>query len=676
MLINLVLSVVKGIYRVQKAESSPSTGSGWRPERILPFCQLSRVFTIPYKTSKQAFNHGLITLISSIPYLENMKKLKKRIFQVNTRTIYIFSFLTGIFSGLVAVLFYKAIHILLTYTHTNLTHMPFLEPGGDVLTPADLAGEPNKIFFFFIPIVGGLIAGLVIHYLGKEAAGSGNEVYLDSFHNKAGVLKPRTGLSKFIASVFTLGSNGSGGKEGPMMLIGASLGSIFGRFIKMGDRAQRTLMLTGAAGGLGAIFRTPLGGAITAVEVLYKEDFESDALIPCIISSVTAYTTFGSFMGFGHTLKFTTDVFHNPLELIFYVVLALFCTGAGFVFVKFYRGMGTSFFEKIPIPKKFLPAVGGLLIACVGIFFPESLGGGLGVVQQAIYGTYSTHWITACQFFLLLAVLKMLTTSFTIQSGGSAGLLVPAFFIGAMLGGFVGTIFHHFFPQMVPSVTPFIIVGMAAFFAAVTNASLGALVMVTELTGGYELLPPLMLVCVISLIFSHRWSVYQNQVPNKFFSKAHLWDMNPAILKNISISTAFKEFQKIAIIDRKEHLIDIRKKAHKLHDPEFLVQDENCKFIGLLTLHDLEYEGGEHHDLSSLDELLVAEDMLHGKAPHITPHDTLFKAMQFLANTDFSKVPVVDESHVQSQLLGYITRKDILKFYNNLGEKKTWHPPS
>lgn len=376
-------------------------------------------------------------------------------------------------------------------------------------------------------------------------------------------------------------------------------------------------------------------------------------------------------LGFGHTLKFTTEIFHSPIELLFYIVLALFCTAAGFVFVKFYHAMGKSFFNKIPIPKPFLPAIGGLMIACVGLFFPEVLGGGLGVVQQAIYGTYSTHWITACQFFLLLAVLKMFTTSFTVQSGGAAGLLVPAFFIGAMLGGFTGTIFHHFFPQMVPSVTPFIVVGMAAFFAAVTNASLGALVMVTELTGGYELLPPLMLVAVISLIFSHKWGIYDNQAANKFFSKAHLWDMNPAILKNVEINKAFQEFQTLAIINRKDHLSEIRKIAHKLHDPEFLVQDENENLVGLLTLHDLEFEGDHDQDLSHLDELLVAEDMLHSKSAHVTPEDTLFKAMQFLANTNFSKVPVVDESHVQTKLLGYITRKDILKFYNNLGQTKS-----
>lgn len=597
-----------------------------------------------------------------------MGLLRKTLIRINARTIYLFSFFTGIASGLVAIAFYKAIHFLLHFNFEDLAHLHLLEPGGKVLNPQDFTQQPSAWLIILLPVMGGLVTGLILQFWTKDVAGGGTEEFLDAFHNQSGTLKRRTAPAKFLASVATLGSGGSGGKEGPMTLIGAAIGSLFGRFVKMGARAQRTLMLSGAAGGLGAIFRAPLGGAITAVEVLYKEDFESDALIPCIIASVTAYTTFGAFEGYGHILKFTANAFHSPLELLFYVALALVCTAAGYIFVRVYNFIGNVFDHlKIPIWAK--PTLGGLLVGALGLFFPEVLGNGLGVVQQAIYGTYNVEWSQALKFFLLLAGLKMISTSLTIRSGGSAGVMVPALFIGAMIGGAVGTVFHTLFPGLVPSVTPFVVVGMAAFFAAVTNASLGALVMVTELTGGYEMLPPLMLVAVISLIFSHRWSIYKNQVANKFFSKAHLWDMNPAILKNISIADAFKTFQNRAIIDRKMHLCDINKLARKVHDFEFLVQDEKQKLLGILTLHDLEFEEEDIDDLSGLDDLLVAEDMIHHKITFVTPKDNLLKAMRFLSNTKFSKVPVVDTSAEHNQLKGYITRKDILKFYNNLGVK-------
>lgn len=454
-----------------------------------------------------------------------MNFFKKIFLEINTRSIYIFSIGIGLISGVAAILFYECIYLFQYYAFDVFSHMPLLEPGSRVISPDMISSAPNRVIFFILPIIGGLLTGLVIHFFGSEAAGGGTDVVLDAFHNRDGILRKRTSLIKFLSSAFTLGTGGSGGKEGPMTLIGAGIGSSFGSFIKMGARAQRTLMLAGVAGGLGAVFRTPLGGAITAVEVLYKEDFESDALIPCIISSVTAYTVFGSVMGFGHTLNFHTEMFHTPLELFFYAILALVCTFSAFIFIKLHHAIGENFFNKIPVPKILLPALGGLMLGCMGLMVPEVMGGGLGVVQQAIYGTYSAQWEMACVFFLLLAALKMFATSFTVQSGGSAGTLVPCFFIGAMLGGFCGTFFHHFFPDIVTSPIPFIVVGMAAFFSAATNASLGALVMVTELTGGYELLPPLMLVAVISLILSHKWSLYKNQVPNKFASKAHVWDM-------------------------------------------------------------------------------------------------------------------------------------------------------
>ena len=584
-----------------------------------------------------------------------LKKITKLLTTVTTRTIYFYSLLTGIISGVVAVLFYKAIHFVIELISHNIS---------DVSSPTFW----HRLGFFLMPVLGGLIAGLVIRYFTPEARGGGTEVFLDSFHNKAGVIRKRVSVGKFIASVATLGTGGSGGKEGPMLLIGSSLGALLGRFIKMGARARRTLLLAGAAGGLGAIFRTPLGGAITAVEVLYKEDFESDALIPCIISSVTAYTTFGIFLGFGHMLTFSAKPFGSPIQLLFYIGLALICTFMAYLFVNAYHVIGEHVFNKLPIPKVLLPAVGGVCIGLVGLFVPESIGGGLHVIQDAINGVYSADWIFACKFFLLLALLKMFTTSFTIQSGGSAGLLIPAFFIGAMIGGLVGTVCHHFFPQYITSVTPFIIVGMASFFAASTNASLGALVMVTELTGGYELLPALMVVAVISLIFSHKWSVYKNQATNKFYSKAHLWDMNPAILKNIQISAAFSSYHTETIIDHKTHLSEIRALAHKHHDTEFLVIDENKNLLGILTLHDLDFNEVENNP--DLNDLLVAEDMIHGEPHYITPEDSLFKAISFVTNTDFANIPVVNKKENSMELLGYLTRKDILKYYNELGTNK------
>jgi chloride channel protein, CIC family len=457
--------------------------------------------------------------------LENIRSLKNSLFQVNSRSIYVYSLLTGLITGMVAILFNSIIHFLSSWLFVDVAGYHIGVPGAGLISRVPVSHPYSYVIVFFIPIIGGLLCGLITRFWAPEAKGAGIDLYLDTFHNKEGHLRKRTTSAKFLASMMTLASGGSAGKEGPMALIGAGVGSLLSKLVKMGARARRTLLLAGAAGGLGAIFRAPLGGAITAVEVLYKEDFESDSLVPCIISSVTAYTLFSSFVGFSHNLHYETTIFHSPIELIFYIGLGIFCSGAAFFFVHFFVWIEEKVFLRLPVPSFLLPAIGGAVIGIFAIIFPQVIGEGLQSIQQAIDGHYQGSWIIVSMSFLLLAVFKMFATGVTIQSGGSGGALIPSLFIGAMLGGFFGSLCHHFAPTYVPEVTPFVIVGMAAFFAGVTNASLGALVMVTELTGGYEMLPPLMIVCVISLLTTNRWALYKNQVRNKFQTKAHAWDM-------------------------------------------------------------------------------------------------------------------------------------------------------
>lgn len=452
-----------------------------------------------------------------------------------------------------------------------------------------------------------------------------------------------------------------------MTLIGSSIGSIFGHVIQLGARAQRTLLLAGAAGGLGAIFRTPLGGAVTAVEVLYKEDFESDALIPCIISSVAAYTVFSSFIGYGHMLNYNRNIPHQPMELLFYVVLGLVSTFAAYSFVKFYHFTGIFIREKIRIPRLFLPAIGGLLLGCIAYFVPHVLGAGLNIMQTALDHADSLNWILACKFFLVLALLKIIATTVTIQSGGSAGILIPSFFIGAMFGGLVGTISHHFYPASVPSISPFILVGMASFFSAATNASLGSLIMVIEITGGYELLPPLMITTAISLIVSHRWSIFKNQVQNKFFSKAHLWDMSPHILGQHKIEDIYTEFRQDAVIQENTNLKHMNSLIREKHLSNLLVCNSSKELMGIVYVHDLHLDDD---DLGPAQELILAHDILQTNVPKVTRKDDFLKVIEYLSDHSLDIVAVVENSDNGILLLGYLTRVDVLKFYDKIVHNK------
>ncbi len=595
------------------------------------------------------------------------QNIKQALLQVDSRTIYLYAFLTGLLTGAIALLFHFAIHQVNYLLFDHLANFPLASSPSILTNFGQFESPAHYSLVWLFPAIGGLLTGLGVYFFGSEAQGTGIDHYLDSFHNHAGQLLKRTPILKFMTSLFTLGSGGSAGKEGPMALIGAGIGSLLGKVIKMGARARRTLFLSGAAGGLGAIFRAPLGGAITAVEVLYKDDFESDALIPCIISSVTAYTLFSSVTGFDHNLQFDSQIFHTPIELIFYAVLGLLCAGAAFIFIRLFRLSKERIFNALNIKPYLLPMVGGLLVGTIGLLFPKSIGEGMAVIQQMIDGKYPAHWLTAALFLLGLAVTKMFTTTITIQSGGSGGALIPSMFIGASLGGAFGLCCNHFFPTLVPSATPFIIVGMAAFFSAVTNASLGALVMVTELTGSYELLPPLMIVAVISLITSNRWSLYSNQVPNKFSSRAHLWDMNPINLQHVTIQQAFAtNYHHTAIIPPTISLADIQKHTAKSHETDFIVATEKQQLVGLLSIRDLDNVDTNTEETTDTQ---LATDLISRQLISVSENESLYRVLKYVMDYDFDKVPVVAASD-SNKLLGYLRYRDILNYYYKMGLQK------
>jgi CIC family chloride channel protein len=212
--------------------------------------------------------------------VQKIKNLKGIFLRVDSRTIYLYSFMVGCLTGVVSILFYKSVHFLTDLFFNQWARLPLATSEGPLQALENGQVHPRYLLVLFLPALGGLMVGLITKYWAPEAKGTGIDLLLDSFHNQSGQMRRRTPFAKFLASTLTLSTGGSAGKEGPMALIGAGIGALVGSWVKMGARAKRTLLLAGSAGGLGAIFRAPLGGAITAVEVLYKEDFEADALLP------------------------------------------------------------------------------------------------------------------------------------------------------------------------------------------------------------------------------------------------------------------------------------------------------------------------------------------------------------------------------------------------------------
>lgn len=445
-------------------------------------------------------------------------------FQILGRTL-LHAALVGIAAGVFGCLLFAALELV---QHVVLERLIGYQPLHAVGEGSVIHGGVGATFrpwlLWLVPAAGALLGGLVSRFV-PEARGGGGDATIEAFHAHGGAVPARVIWAKPLASVATLGTGGAGGREGPTMLIGAALGATVGRLLATTARERRVLMVAGVAAGIAAVFRTPLGAALLAIEVLYKDDFESEALVPSVLASVIAYSiaisVFGETTMFGRLPHYTFEPRQLPLYLALAVVIAL----GGSLFVGSMR-LVQRVAPKLPGPVWTRPALGGLamgifataLILIVGPMVGRAdrgmgvLGGGYGAAQIAITGAdwFPATW-TGVEILVLLAFAKMIASSFTIGTGGSAGDFAPSLAIGGLLGGAFGLAARLALDD--PSIEPgaFALVGMGAFYGGIANVPLAALVLVSEMAGSYDLLVPLMLAEGVAFVALRRVALYPAQ---------------------------------------------------------------------------------------------------------------------------------------------------------------------
>ncbi|MFH1060463.1 MAG: chloride channel protein [Pseudomonadota bacterium] len=571
------------------------------------------------------------------------------------------SVLIGVVSGLGALAFFICLEWLRWFCLGYLAGAPAPAPAGERLVHIAVETPYRAWLLFLLPVIGGLISGLVVYTFAPEAEGHGMDAMIDSFHNLKGIIRTRVPYVKSVASIVTLSTGGSAGREGPIAQIGAGFGSWVARMFKLSTRERRIFVLAGCAAGLGAIFRAPLGAAITSVEVLYREDFESEAIIPCVISSVIAYSLFTYFFGFEPIFSTPRFAFRDPRELLIYAVLGLICAPAGGLYVKCFYGTRNYFREKlVKIPKHFRPAIGGVGVGLIALVVPQAIGGGYGYLQMAIYGEL------AIGIMLLAAAAKIATTSLTIGSGGSGGVFGPTLFIGGMLGGVVGFVGHTLFPEIVLQPGAYVLVGMAAFFAGVAKAPLGALLMVSEMTLSYGLLPPLMLVSVIAIIFNRFPGIYEKQVGNKFQSPAHECDLTINVLSEMTVGEVFKPQPDFIKLTADLRFKDLRQVIADSRQYVFPVLDAAGRLGGLLSLKNVRNVLFE----DSLADLVVVGEL--ATAPvSLTPDQDLNGALVTFLQSGYNQIPVVEFDNGKQKVLGMISHEDVIAAYHDEVSRRT-----
>ena len=546
--------------------------------------------------------------------------------------------------------------------------------------PAAGEDEPQVISYpwpwwlvVLVPAIGGLISGILVFNWAPEAEGHGTDAMIRAFHRGGGTIRTRVPIIKSLASIITIGTGGSAGQEGPIAQIGAGFGSWLARLLKLPPTDRRLLMLAGAAGGIGAIFRAPLGGALFAGEVLYSSTaFESAALLPCLASSIVAYSTFALFISPRPVFSLPTLTFHGLRDLPLFMVLTLGCAGVGWLYVRCFYGLRDHFFKPLPIPRQLKPAVGGLMLGVLALAFPQVMAGGYGWVQWGAIGMPPSPVVPTSESFvpqmqmgtlLLLAVLKIVATGFTISSGGSGGVFGPSMLIGGMLGGACGQLFSHWMPGAGIEPASFVLVGMGGFFAGVSKTPLTSIVMVSEMTGSYSLLVPLMLACGLNMAISRRWTIYEEQVATPIDSPAHQGDFVVDVLEQLHVGDVTVRTLGIETIPAAMPFHELIHLVARSTETLFPVVDSQGRLTGIFTLHDLRLAlvGSEW------GPLVLADDLAYRPVISVTPADNLHTALRRFTEINRDEIPVVAQDD-PTHLIGLLHRSELALAYTSLIE--------
>ncbi len=534
--------------------------------------------------------------------------------------------------------------------------------------PPAPAGEPhlfqptetpfNRWILFFLPALGGIISGWLVYTFAPEAEGHGTDAAIDAYHNKGGFIRGRIPFIKTIASAVTITTGGSGGREGPIAQIGAGFGSFLATKLKLSDRERRIMLAAGIGAGVGSIFRAPLAGALFAAEVLYRDpEFEAEVIIPAGISSVVAYCLFCLVFGWGSLFESQDFIFQNPLELGPYVVLAFVLVGGGILYIKsFYGVQGIA--RAIRIPNHVKPAIGGLCTGAIGLFLPQTLAFGYGFAQMALDNQLPALLL------LGLALGKILTTSFSIGSGGSGGVFGPSIVIGGALGGAVGRTFHAVIPGIVTQPGAFVVVGMAGFFAAVSNAPISTIIFVSEMTNSYHLLLPSLLVCSLAFLLSRKWTIYVKQVPARIDSNAHRGDFFVDVLGTIRVKELMPQVRKVKLVPEDMLFSAFRKMFSSTDQHYFPVVNKENRLTGIFSVNDIR---GILFD-QAISDLVVMKDIANPDIIVTTPSEDLNEVLKKFTIRNLHRLPVVKEED-HTILLGMLDRREVIQYYNHKVEE-------
>ncbi len=556
--------------------------------------------------------------------------------------------LIGTMAGVGAIVFYEALTVC---THFFLGTLA----GYHVPTPAGEGGHRASATFsrpWAIPLIvglGALLGAILVFRFAPEAEGHGTDAAIYAVHHNPRGIRFRVVLVKIVASALTIGSGGSGGREGPTGQISAGFASLLARELELSPGDARIAVVTGIGSGIGAIFGAPLGGAVLATEILYRDDFDAEALLPSFVASSVAYVIFGAFIGFTPLFGFAGGYhFTDPADLPWFALIGVLGGLIGLLYAKGFYGVA-GLFGKIPIPRWTKPAIGGVIVGLIALAIPEVLGTGYGWIQQGLGRQILTLplWIV-----LILPFARILATGLSIGSGGSGGIFGPGMIIGAFVGASIWRLFEPVVPSMGHSPAPYVIIGMMCCFGGISRAPLAVMLMVAEMTGSLSILGPAMIAVGLAWFIVRRDddTIYRSQLRSRADAPAQRLLVGMPILSTIPTQLAMAPPRLLVTGGTSiETAVDQLTSVGLTGAP---MVDDNGRFEGTISLDRLLSSAEEHGQ--RLDSLVDVA------APTVSDTAYLDVAVDAITASSQHWVSVLDSDR---QVVGTVATSDVVRGY-------------
>lgn len=595
-----------------------------------------------------------------LPFYLRLRRLIAKIGLNEETFLVVVSILIGAATGLFAHLFFTLIEVARKVAFGEGAHAGLF------------AGRSWMLVV--LPAAGGLAVGLITRFFAREAKGHGVPEVLDALYRCGGEIRPRVSSAKAVASALTIGSGGSAGTEGPIIQIGAAIGSSLGQYLRIPRRQMGVVVGCGVSAGIAAIFNAPIAGVLFALEIFLR-DFSFRTFSPIVFSSVISCTVI-------HWLRsqdvaiFEVKALRQMgyefvgLELPLHLVLGILCAVAAVLFIRFLYFI-EDVADRTPIPEALKPALGATGLGLCGMIYvlalgshemPPFYGNGYPVIH-AILGQQLLGMTIAG--LLALFILKLLATCLTLGSGGSGGVFAPSLLLGGTLGGAYGIALVSMGVVPVSSANAYALVGAAAVVAGSTHAPLMAIVMLYEITREPKVILPAMFAAIVATAgarFLLPDSIYTLKLRRRGIRIGTISDLT--ILRRITVDDVKRETARcVRPEDPLQKLLDL---AGETNAVDFVVMDEQGTYQGMVTGRDIRTALFQPEAVS----LLVVADLVRSEVPSVSRRETLDVVLDKFARSDVESLPVVHDND-DTQIEGLITRHAVMHRYQQELNRQT-----